>query len=135
MGMTGPSPSLMMRWASSSKFPDPTLLLWQCLRTSRQFDVSRVMVVEDKTLSAKGLEAVANRITVKLSYGKVVTKQVDYHKGHPKNPISDKEVEEKFYRLTRKILDKNRARRILDATWNLEKSKDVSKVVSMMTLI
>ena len=104
-------------------------------RDSKILDfLKRITVVEDKTLSSMYPEAVANRVTVKLSSGKVVTKQVDYHKGHPKNPMSDKEVEEKFYRLTRKILDKNRARRILDATWNLEKSKDVSKVVSMMTL-
>src|SRR5205807_162760 len=43
-------------------------------------------------------------------------------------------VEGKFHRLTRKILDKSRVRRILDATWNLEKAKDISKVVSMMTV-
>ena len=96
--------------------------------------LKKITVVEDKTLSSRYPEAVANRVTVKLSSGKVVSKQVDYHKGHPKNPMSDKEVEEKFHKLTRKILDNNRARRILDATWNLEKAKDVSKVVSMMTL-
>src|SRR5207245_696054 len=43
-------------------------------------------------------------------------------------------TEKKFHRLTRKILDKSRVRRILDATWNLEKAKDISKVVSMMTV-
>jgi hypothetical protein len=48
--------------------------------------------------------------------------------------MSDQDVEEKFQRLTRKILDGNDARRILNAAWNLEKAKDVSKVVSMMTL-
>jgi len=96
--------------------------------------LKKITVVEDKGLSSVYPEAVANRVIVKLSSGRVVSKQVDYHKGHPKNPMSDKEVEEKFYRLTRKILDKNRARRILDAAWNLEKVKDVSKVVSIMTL-
>ncbi len=109
---------------SERKFRDPKILDF----------LRRITVVEDKTLSSMYPEAVANRVTVKLSSGKVVSKQVDYHKGHPKNPMSDKEVEEKFHRLTRKILDNNRARRILDATWNLEKAKDVSKVVSMMTL-
>ncbi len=109
---------------SERKFRDPKILDF----------LRRITVVEDKTLSSMYPEAVANRVTVKLSSGKVVSKQVDYHKGHPKNPMSDKEVEEKFHRLTRKILDNNRARRILDATWNLEKAKDVSKLVSMMTL-
>ena len=104
-------------------------------RNPRTLDfLKKVTVVEDKTLSSIYPEAVANRVTVKLSSGRVVSKQVDYHKGHPKNPMSDKEVEVEFYRLTRKILDKNRARRILDAIWNLEKVKDISKVVSTMAL-
>jgi len=109
---------------SERKFRDPKILDF----------LRRITVVEDKTLSSMYPEAVANRVTVKFSSGKVVSKQVDYHKGHPKNPMSDQDVEEKFHRLTRRILDKNRARRILDAVWNLEKAKDVSKVVSMMTL-
>jgi len=104
-------------------------------RDSKILDfLKKITVVEDKALSSMYPEAVANRVTVKLSSGKGVSKQVDYHKGHPKNPMSDQDVEQKFLRLTRKILDKNHARRILDAAWNLEKAKDVSKVVSIMTL-
>jgi len=104
-------------------------------RDSKILDfLKKITVVEHKTLSSRYPEAVANRVTVKLSSGKVVSKQVDYHKGHPKNPMSDQDVEEKFLRLTRKILDKNHARRILDAAWSLEKAKDLSKMVAMMTL-
>jgi 2-methylcitrate dehydratase len=109
---------------SEKKFRDPKILDF----------LKKITVVEDRTLSAMYPEAVANRVTVKLSTGKVVSKQVDYHKGHPKNPMSDSEVEEKFQKLTRRILDKSRARRILDAVWNLERAKDVSKVVSILTL-
>jgi len=109
---------------SEKKFRDPKILDF----------LKKITVVEDRTLSAMYPEAVANRVTVKLSTGKVVSKQIDYHKGHPKNPMSDSEVEEKFQKLTRRILDKSRARRILDAVWNLERAKDVSKVVSILTL-
>jgi len=109
---------------TEKKFRDPKILEF----------LKKIAVVEDKTLSVMYPEAVANRVTVKLSSGKVVSKQVDYHKGHPKNPMSDAEVEEKFQRLTRKYLDKNRARRILDAVWNLEKAKDVARVISLMAL-
>jgi hypothetical protein len=49
--------------------------------------------------------------------------------------MSDSEVEEKFQKLTKRILDKSHARRILDAVWNLETAKDVSKVVSILTLV
>ena len=109
---------------SEKKFRDPKILDF----------LKKITVVEDKALSSMYPEAVANMVTVKLSSGKVVSKQVDYHKGHPKNPMSDQDVEEKFLRLTRKILDKNHARRILDAAWSLEKAKDLSKMVAMMTL-
>jgi 2-methylcitrate dehydratase len=109
---------------TEKKFRDPKILEF----------LKKITVVEDRTLSAMYPEAVANRVTVKLSSGKVVSKQVDYHKGHPKNPMSDAEVEEKFQRLTREYLDKNRARRILDAVWNLEKAKDVARVISLMAI-
>jgi 2-methylcitrate dehydratase len=109
---------------SEKKFRDPKILEF----------LKKITVIEDKTLSSMYPEAVANRVTVHLSSGKTVSKQVDYHKGHPKNPMSDGDVEEKFERLTRKYLAKNRARRILDAVWDLEKSKDISKVISMMNL-
>jgi 2-methylcitrate dehydratase len=109
---------------SEKKFRDPKILEF----------LKKITVVEDKTLSAKYPEAVANRVTVKLLSGKVVSKQFDYHKGHPKNPMSDRDVEEKFQKLTRKYLDKNRARRILDVIWSLEKTNDVAKLVSSMTL-
>jgi 2-methylcitrate dehydratase len=109
---------------SEKKFRDPKILGF----------LKKITVVEDGTLSAMYPEAVANRVTVKLSTGRVVSKQIDYHKGHPKNPMSDSEVEEKFRKLTTRILDKSRARRILDAVWNLERAKDVSKVVSILTL-
>ncbi len=96
--------------------------------------LKKITVVEDKDLSAMYPEAVPNRVTVKLASGEVISKQVDYHKGHPKNPMSDEEVEDKFRRLSGKYLSKNQAARILDTVWNLEKAKDVSKVVSLMTL-
>ena len=96
--------------------------------------LKKITVVEDKTLSDRYPEAVANRITVKLSSGKVVTKQVDYHKGHPKNPMTDKEVEDKFKRLTRNYLNKNKAGRILETLWSLEKVRDVSRVVSLLAV-
>ena len=96
--------------------------------------LKKITVIEDKELSARYPEAVANRITVKLASGTVITKQADYHKGHPKNPMSDKEVENKFERLTRKYLTKNQSRRILDTIWSLEKASEVGKVVSLLTI-
>src|SRR5213594_1238531 len=91
--------------------------------------LKKVRVVEDKELSRMYPEAVANRITVTLKSGKTVSKQVNYHKGHPKNPMSDKDVEDKFRRLTAKQYSKRHADRVLKTVWGLEKTKDVSSIL------
>ncbi len=109
---------------SEKKFRDPRILEF----------LKKITVVEDKALSAMYPEAVPNRITVTLSSGKTISKQVDYHKGHPKNPMSDVEVENKFRALTKKQLSKNQAGRILDSVWHLEKEKNVARVVSLLTV-
>jgi len=96
--------------------------------------LKKVTVVEDKDLTAMYPEAVANRVTVKLSSGKVISKQVNYHKGHPKNPMSDEDVEKKFRTLTKRQLSKNQAKRALDLLWTLEKVNDVSKLFSALVV-
>jgi 2-methylcitrate dehydratase len=96
--------------------------------------LKKITVFEDKELTSKYPEAVPNRITVTLSSGNVISKQVDYHKGHPKNPMSDKEIEDKFERLTRKYLSRKQSRKILDSVWRLEKERDVRKTIALLTL-
>lgn len=109
---------------SEKKFRDPKTLVF----------LKKITVVEDKELSARYPEAVANRITVKLSSGRVVSKQVDYHKGHPKNPMSDEEVEEKFRRLTKHNLVNRQATKILNNIWDLDRVKDVGKAIALFTI-
>ena len=106
------------------KFKDPKILDF----------LKKITVVEDKDLTNMYPEAVANRVTIKLSSGKIVSKQVNYHKGHPKNPMSDEDVEKKFRILTKKQLNKDRAKRALEIVWNLEKVNDVSKLFSALTV-
>jgi 2-methylcitrate dehydratase len=106
------------------KFKDPKILDF----------LKKITVIEDKDLTAMYPEAVANRVTVKLSSGKIISKQVNYHKGHPKNPMSDEDVEKKFRTLTRKQLSETQTKRALETLWNLEKVKVVSKVFSTLVV-
>ncbi len=48
--------------------------------------------------------------------------------------MSDKDVEDKLERLTRKDLTKNQSMRILSTISSLEKAKEVGKVVSLLTI-
>jgi len=104
------------------KFKDPKILDF----------LKGVTVVEDKDLTAMYPEAVANRVTVKLSSGTVISKQVNYHKGHPKNPMSDQDVEKKFRILAKRQLSETQAKRALSMLWTLEKVKDVSTLFSAL---
>ena len=46
--------------------------------------------------------------------------RVDYHRGHPKNPMTDAEMEEKFRSLARRHLAADRIDALLEQLWALE---------------
>jgi len=52
--------------------------------------------------------------------------------GHPKNPLSDAEIESKFASMADPVLRDNRA--VLDAAWTIESSEDVSTFMSGISL-
>ncbi len=106
------------------KFKDPKIVDF----------LKKLTVVEDKDLTAMYPEAIANRVTVKLSSGRVISKQVNYHKGHPKNPMSDQDVEKKFRTLTKRKLSENQTKQAMETLWTLEKLNDVSKLISMLVV-
>lgn len=56
----------------------------------------KVTVKENEELSSWVPEKRASILHITLTDGSVLTYQVDYPKGEPENPLSDKEVEEKF---------------------------------------
>jgi 2-methylcitrate dehydratase len=74
------------------------------------------------------------RVIVNLTTvdGRTFTKQLDYPKGDPRNPLSDAEVEEKFSALAEKVLSARAQKKLKDAIWNLEKAGSVSKVMALM---
>jgi 2-methylcitrate dehydratase len=105
-------------------------------RDSRVLDfVSRVEVKEDRRLTELYPQnGIANRITVRLKDGSTLTEEVIVPKGHPKNPMTDEEVEAKFLRLTKRFLGEEGSRRALRLLWSLEDVKDVSDIVSALVV-
>ena len=55
-----------------------------------------------------------------------------YPKGHPKNPMNDGEVEDKFIRLSEPLLGQQKCRAFFDFAWHLEESRDVGKVFELL---
>src|SRR6476646_3702113 len=112
--------------------------------TPVQFEMKKIM---DPTIRAqlKKVEVVADpeiekvfpalqRVIVNLTTtdGRTFTKQLDYPKGDPRNPLSDAEVEEKFAALADGVLSEGAQKKLKDAIWNLEKVGSVSKLMALM---
>ncbi len=58
--------------------------------------VQKIKVVTDADLDSMYPESMPNRVEVTLSSGRMLSREQIYPKGHPKNPMTDRELEEKF---------------------------------------
>ena len=74
------------------------------------------------------------RVIVNLTTvdGRTYTKQLDYPKGDPRNPLTDAEVEEKFSALAEGVLSDGAQKKLKNAIWNLEKAGSVSTLMALM---
>jgi len=80
----------------------------------------------------KGGTVNASSITIKLNNGKVLHSESIYSKGHHKNPMSDSEIEEKFKRLTKRYLNDEKSKLLLDSLWHLDNINQVSSLFTMV---
>ncbi len=71
-------------------------------------------------------------VNIATTDGRSFSKQLDYPKGDPRNPLSDQEIEEKFSALAEGVLSSTAQKKLKDAIWNLEKAGPVSKLMALM---
>ncbi len=96
--------------------------------------MENVAVKENKKYTSMYPGTAANRVVIRCRSGKSISEEVLYPRGHPKNPMTVKEVEEKFTSLTSKYLTESRTREILNALWGIDRAKDVSEILPMIRL-
>ncbi len=112
--------------------------------TPAQFEMKKIM---DPAIRAqlKKVEVVADpeiekvfpalqRVVVNITTieGRTFSKQLDYPKGDPRNPLTDAEVEEKFAALADGVLSAGAQKKLIDTIWSLEKVGSVSKLMALM---
>lgn len=112
--------------------------------TPAQFEMAKIM---DPTIRAqlKKVEVVADpeiekvfpalqRVIVNITTadGRTLSKQLDYPKGDPRNPLTDAEIEEKYAALADGVLSQKAQKKLKDAIWSLEKLGSVSKLMALM---
>jgi 2-methylcitrate dehydratase len=103
------------------RFTDPALL----------DVVAKVKLHRDAALSARYPVGIPNRLSITLADGKKLVKEVEFPRGHAKNPMTDAEVEKKFRTLVEPRYGKNKADRILQTCWEMEKLTTVRDLIQL----
>jgi 2-methylcitrate dehydratase len=108
---------------TDEKIMDPTI----------RAQLNKVEVVADSEIEALFPEL--QRVIVKITTtdGKEFTKQVDYPKGDPRNPLTDREVEEKFDALAEPVLSAERRGKIKQAVWDLDKLSSITELMDLLS--
>jgi 2-methylcitrate dehydratase len=71
--------------------------------------------------------------SLRLKDGRTAYDERAVPRGHPKNPMSDAEMEDKFTSVASRLASDRRA--LLDALWALDQQQDVSDVVRMIKVV
>lgn len=94
--------------------------------------LKKVEVVADPEIEKvfPALQRVIVQITT--TDGSSYSKQLDFPKGDPRNPLTDSEVEEKFAALAEGVLSSAAQKKLKEAIWGLEKVGSVQKLMALM---
>jgi len=94
--------------------------------------MDRIAISENAEFSRRYPEAMDCRIEVTAKDGRRLVEQGSHPKGHAKNPMTDAEVEEKYWKLCEGRLRRQGARALLDAVWKLETLPDAGELTALV---
>lgn len=140
-----------LRWAPANRetadhsLPYTVAMAWQHGRLSadvyaddRLMDATtlrfmqRVSVKASTEMTAAFPKKAQTRITVRNAAGEVFTHLQDNPKGHAANPLSDAELEAKFFELSNPWGDRAWARRTMDLLWTVTDETPVHHIVNAL---
>ncbi|MGH2778930.1 MAG: MmgE/PrpD family protein [Actinomycetota bacterium] len=87
---------------------------------------SRVSIVVDD-----GLAKDAAAVSLTLTDGRALTREIPHNKGTPARPMSDDEIEAKFLELAAASIGEDSARRVAGMCWTLEKQSDAGEIARL----
>jgi 2-methylcitrate dehydratase len=114
------------RTFSPERFYDPEILALG----------DKIEMVEDPDFTAAFPRTFNCRLEVQLRSGETRHVHKTNPKGHPGNPMSDREIEEKFERQADVVrLSPLQTRGILDALWTVDELKDISSLFPLLRVL
>jgi 2-methylcitrate dehydratase len=94
--------------------------------------VARIKVHRDSELSKRYPAGIPNRLTITLTDGRKLVREVEFPRGHARNPMTDADVEDKFRALVEPHYGKGRADQILAVCWDLENLKTAGDLIGLL---
>ena len=92
----------------------------------------RVKVAATEEANRRAPEAMLATVEVVTKSGeRHRSSPVPYHRGHWKNPMTEREVEAKFRALSTDLLGPDRTDALLDCLWNLERVDHIGEILEM----
>jgi 2-methylcitrate dehydratase len=92
----------------------------------------KVKVTEDRSLSAMYPEGAPGRVTILTRSGQSHVAEIRYPKGHEKNPMTDREIEDKFEKLSAKRLNAEQRQTFIDTIWAVDAVRDVRAMTALL---
>ncbi len=96
--------------------------------------MQKISVERNSEMGALYPRATPNELRVELKSGKALRARIDFARGHPKNPMTDGDVESKFRTLAAPLLPNTRIEQILSSLWKLEDFSDLGSLPGMFVV-
>jgi 2-methylcitrate dehydratase len=104
------------------RFTDPALLEL----------VAKIKIHRDSALSQRYPAGIPNRLTVTLADGRQLVREVEFPRGHARNPMTDAEVEQKFRSVVEPRYGKAKADQVLARCWDFENLKSAGDLIRIL---
>jgi 2-methylcitrate dehydratase len=93
--------------------------------------LDKVEVVADPEIESVFPELQRVIVTIETSDGRELSKQLDYPKGDPRNPLTDAEIEQKFDSLAEPVLSESSRSLLKEAVWGLEGQGSITELMGL----
>jgi 2-methylcitrate dehydratase len=93
--------------------------------------VGKIKIHRDDKLSARYPAGIPNRLRITMKDGRKLEKEVEFPRGHARNPMTDAEVEKKFRTMVEPKYGAEVASKILKMCWDLESLKSPTPLLEM----
>jgi 2-methylcitrate dehydratase len=91
--------------------------------------VARIKVHRDAALSARYPAGIPNRLRIKLKGGRTLVREVEFPRGHARNPMTDAEVEAKFHAEAARYLSAAHEADLLQCIWSLDEHNRITEML------